>query len=280
MVKKTTNAGTKTPVKKSVGKAVQREKLLPKDYRLTDSRSGEAFMLKTGRNKQLLHFDADAGYQRAIRHCPNEQSIFMDEQSEHALVEPVIFLKGFLAVRMESQITQKFLAAHPSNIINGGQWFEEINDEVEASEDIELEELITDIKQVVKVKGDEPDGIFALEMVASLLLNSVELASKMSKSELKREIYNFVDSDPHYFTDDAGNVNIFDDEYVHRKYLVLRAIKDNIIRKSPTNKAIMWVAGNKVIVTAPQGVDLIDYFADYLSSDDGILVIEEIKKRS
>lgn len=258
----------------------KKDQLVEKSYRLTDSRSGEAFMLKTGRNKRLLFFDEDKKYNRAIRHCPNEVSIFIDEQSEHALVEPIIFFNGLLEVKREDQATQKFLDSHPDNSVNGGKWFEEINDEQEAGEDIEREELVSDIKQAVKAKGNEEEGIYALEMVASILLNSVTEASKMSKSELKRTIYQFADSNPYYFTDDEGNVNIFDDEYLHRKYLVLRAIKDSIIKKSPNKKSMLWVSGNKVIATAPQGLDLVEFFTDYLSTDDGMLVIEEIKRRT
>lgn len=257
-----------------------KETIVEKSYRLTDSRSGEAFMLKTGRSKNLLHFDEEMKYNRAIRHCPNEKSIYIDEQSDHALVQPIIFKQGFLDVKREDQATQKFLTAHPDNVLNGGGWFEEINDEIEAEEDIEREELIAEIRQVIKKKGDEEEGIYALEMIASILINSVVTASKMSKSELKREIYRYADSDPDYFTDDEGNVNIFDDEDIQRKYLVLRALKDNVIKKSPNKKSILWTSGNKVIATAPQGLDLIDYFSDYLSTDEGILVIEEIKRRT
>jgi hypothetical protein len=258
----------------------KKELFTGKSYRLTDSRSGEAFMLKTGRNKRLLHFDEEKGYNRAIRHCPNEASIYIDEQSEHALVEPIIFNQGMLDIKREAQTTQKFLLAHPDNVINKGGWFEEIDEETEAGEDIEVSELITEIKQAVKEKGDEEDGIYALEMVASILLNSVVIASKMTKSELKREIYNRIESNPYYFVDDETNVNIFDDEHVQRKYLTLRAIKDNVIKKSANSKSMMWVSGNKMITTAPQGLDLVDYFADYLSTDDGIVVIDEIKRRT
>ena len=107
----------------------KKDQLVEKSYRLTDSRSGEAFMLKTGRNKRLLFFDEDKKYNRAIRHCPNEVSIFIDEQSEHALVEPIIFFNGLLEVKREDQATQKFLDSHPDNSANGGNWFEQINDE-------------------------------------------------------------------------------------------------------------------------------------------------------
>ena len=66
---------------------------------------------------------------------------------------------------------------------------------------------------------------------------------------------------------------------MQRKYITLRAIKDGIIKKSPNNKSIVWGKDSKKIYTAPQGVDLVESFADYLSSDDGIIVLEEIKKR-
>lgn len=250
--------------------------LVNKEYRLMDSRSGESFVLKVGRNRKLLYFDEDKGYNRAIRHCPNEKSIFIDEQSEHALVEPIIFIKGSLEVKKEYQSTQKFLECHPDN----GRWFEEINEEIEAGEDIELEELIAEIKQEIREKGDEEDGIYALEMLAANIKGSVEAVYQMSKSELKRVIYQEVDRDPYYFTDDSGNITVFDNDYLQLRYLALRAIKDGIIKKSPNKKSISWVKGGNVIATAPQGTELIDYFTEFLSTDEGILVIEEIKKRT
>lgn len=251
-----------------------------KSYRLLDSRSCEAFLLQVGRDRRLLFFDEKAGYNRAIRHCPNEKSIFIDEQSDHALVEPIIFYGGILDVKKEDQTTQKFLEAHPANSVNGGVWFEEINEEVEATEDIEIEELIIDIKQAIKTKALEKDGVFALEMVASVLKNFAVEIGKYQSSELKRMIYQYVDMDPFLFLNDAKAVDIFDDEYTQRKYLVLRSISEGVIKKSPSRKAMVWAKDGKVIATAPQGIDLIEYFTDYLSSDEGILVIEEIKKRS
>ena len=96
----------------------------------------------------------------------------------------------------------------------------------------------------------------------------------------KLTIYRFAEANPDYFTDDAGEINIFDDEYVHRKYLVLRAIKDNVLKKSANNKSMLWYIGGQIILTAPQSVDLVEHFTEFLSTDEGLLVMEEIKKRS
>lgn len=256
------------------------KKLVDKSYRLLDDRSGEAFLLKTGKNKRLLIFDTEEKINRAIRHCPNEKSIFLDEQSNHALVEPIVFEFGNLDVPYTDTITQQFLDRHPDNKANGGGWFEEVNEEAEATYEIETEELIHDIKQAVREKEKEEDGIYALEMTVAVILDSVDEASKMTKAELKRVIYNEADRNPEYFTDSNGNITIFDDEDTSRKYMTLRAIADGIIKKSPNNKSMVWAKDGKVIATAPVGLELVEYFSDFLSTDEGILVIEELKRRT
>jgi hypothetical protein len=52
-------------------------KLQSKTYRLADDRSGESCMIKTGKKGDLTIFDEEAGRRRAIRHCPNQRSIFV-----------------------------------------------------------------------------------------------------------------------------------------------------------------------------------------------------------
>ncbi len=251
-----------------------------KSYRLANDQSGESFMLQVGRVPNLLIFDPEKQYQRAIRHCPNERSIFIDEQSKDAVVEPIIFFTGYLDVPATHQTTQKFLDSHPSNIANGGYWFEEVDDEVEAEEAIEMDELRMDIKQAIRDKSKEEDGLFALSAVVAAISGSVVEASKMGMQELKRELYLEIDRDPYYFVDDALEVNIFDNDYVYRKFLVLDAIRQGILIKSTNGKSMLWKKDKKVIATAPQSVDLTEFFTNYLTTDEGILVVDEIKRRS
>ena len=259
-------------------------KLRDKSYRLTNNRSGETFMLKVGRKGNLTVFDPEAndgrGARRAIRHAPNQKSIFRDEQDEHAVVSPIIFVNGYLNVKSTEPLTQEFLDSHPSNIENGGQWFEEVNDEKEAKESIQTEEQRITLKYLVREKSKEKDGIHALTAEAAVILGSVDDASRMGIEELKRVLYNEIDANPEYFTDEGDNPVIFDNDEVFRKYLVLKSIKSGVIKKSPNNKSIMWTKDNKVIVTAPVGMDLVDYFTSYLATDEGMLVLEEITRRS
>lgn len=261
-------------------KAKKEVKLRDKTYRLCDNRSGEACMIKTGRKGDLTVFDEESNRRRAIRHCPNQKSVYMDEQDDFALVAPIIFEYGYLEVDARNPLTQQFLDLHPSNIVNGGGWFETVDEETEAKESIETEETQMEIKYAVQQMAKTKDGIHELSAVVAVLLDNVDEASKMGIEQLKRVIYNEVDSDPKYFLDEKGNVNIFEDDTIKRKYLILKSIKEGIIKKSPNNKSMVWVRDNKVIATAPRSIDLIEYFSDFLTTDEGMLVLEEITRRS
>jgi hypothetical protein len=259
---------------------VKAVKLQNKTYRLADDRSGESCMIKTGKKGDLTIFDEETGRRRAIRHCPNQRSIFIDEQDQHALITPIIFEYGTLDVDGRQPITQQFLDAHPANTANGGGWFEVINEEQEAKESIEDEELKNDIMYAVREVAKKKDGIHELSAVVAVLLDSVDEASKMGIESLKRVIYNEIDNDPKYFVDEKGNVTIFEDDGIKRKYLILRAIKEGIIKKSVNNRSMVWAKDNKVIATAPRSIELVEYFSDYLSTEEGMLVLEEITRRS
>lgn len=253
-----------------------------KSYRLTDDRSGEAVMIKTGKKGNLTLFDSGLKARRAIRHCPNQKTIFLDEQDKHALVQPIIFINGYLTVPNTQPITQAFLDAHPSNAANAenGGWFELINEEQEAKESIEDEELRMDIMYAVRQMSKKKDGIHELKAVVSVLSGSVDDAYKMGIEELKATLYNEIEYDPKRFVDENNNVTIFDDDDIKRKYVILRALKELIIKKTADGRSLVWAKGNKVILSAPRSVELISYAADYLTTDDGVLVMEEIARRS
>ena len=259
-------------------------KLQDKSYRLTDSRSGESFMLKTGKKGNLTIFDPEKETRRAIKHCPNQKSIFVDEQDKHALVEPIIFRYGQLTVSSRQPLTQQFLDMHPANAANTeggyGGWFEEVNEEKEAKESIEREELQNDLKYSVRQMAKKKDGIYELSAVVAVILGNVKEASEMGVESLKRVIYNQINDDPYYFADEKGNLTIFEDDGIKRRYMVLTALSDGILRKSPNGRSMLWGKDSSVIVTAPRSIDLTDFFTEFLTTDEGILVGEEIAKRS
>lgn len=255
------------------------QELKSKTYRLVSDRAGKAFILKVGYKRDLLIFDEAKGYNRAIRYCPNERSIFVDEQSEHAIVEPIIIESGYIETQPREVQLQTFLDAHPDNTQNGGNVFEPIDAEQEAQEELKNEDLIIDIKAAVREKEKQADGLYALESLAAVLKGSLESVKGMTKPELKREIYNFIDDDPERFVDNKGEVNIFNDPEVQTKYIALKAIADGIIVVSSNNRNVMW-ADKSVILSVPYGVRPSDHLANYLCTDEGSLVLDEIERRS
>lgn len=249
-----------------------------KTYRLVGDVAPLTFHLQSGNNKKLLSFDKTEQRNRAIRHCRNEKSIFIDEQSTNAVASPILFELGYLTVSFQDVVTQTFLDKHPDNSENGGSWFEEVNEAAEAKEDIDQEELIMDIKEVIRDKYRAKNGIAELEMVVSILLGSLDQASVLSADELKRVLYQEAESNPKFFiNEDTEEVNVFDDENKKRRYLTLRGLKNGTIVKTLNGRSMTWT-DKSIIFTAPMGKDLVESFSQYLATDEGMMVAEELLK--
>lgn len=258
-----------------------------KMYRLTDDKSGESCTIKSGRKGNITVVSEIKGtnnkkqkVRRAIRHCPNQRSVFIDEQDNNAEVTPIIFTNGYLHVPEDMFVTISFLDYHPSNVANGGTWFESVDEEQEAKESLEREDLVLELKYKLKKMASKDEGLHELSAVVAVLEDNIDVATSYGMQQLRRVISNAIDNDPYYFTDSAGKITIFEDDDMMRKYITLRAIKDGILQKSVDGRTMFWKKGKKSIVTCPMGANLVEYFANFLSTDDGMLVADEIAKRS
>lgn len=261
-----------------------------KSYRLANDKSGESFTLKVGHKGDItILSEVEEGtgktkttrkVRRAIRHCPNQSSIFMDEQDKHALVTPIIFVNGFLHVSDDQPLTIEFLEKHPANVENGGHWFERINEEQEAAESLEREDLELELRVAVKKMASTDDGLHELSAVVAVLEDDIRAATTYGMQQLRRIINNKIIEDPYYFTDGNGNITIFEDDDVKRRYITLRALNEGILQKSVDGRTMMWRKGKKSIISCPMGSNLTEFFADFLSSDEGMLVAAEIAKQS
>jgi hypothetical protein len=252
-----------------------------KSYRLCNNRSGESFLLKTGKKGNMTVFDKDKKVRRAIRHCPNQSTIYLDKQDQFALVEPIIFEYGQFKAGFDQPVTQMFLDAHPSNVVNGGSTFEPVDLEQTAKESTSDIELRSNIVNTIIKTSKEEDGFYKLSAVAAVIKGSVDEVKDLSTSELKELLYKEMDRDLKFFVDEDGNVDIFDDESIQRKYIILNALRLHVLKRSADGRSMLWGdKDGKKITSSPRGVDLIDFFSEYLTTDDGILVMEEIRARS
>ena len=252
----------------------------PVTYRLTNNRFGEAALMKTGRNLKLATYDEEKKVNRLIRHAPYEKSIFVDEQGDNPFVPPVIFKFGQLVIESESDLmTKAFLDKHPDNVANGGNWFEVIDEEGDNQEFVDVEEKQLDLKQLVREKSKEDDGLYELEAVVSVLKGQY-IGGTMSMAELKSIIYRQIEDDYTYFMDDNDNPIIFEDDFVKMKYLAIRAVNEGIVKQDTKTRSVVWVHNKEKIFQAPAGIRVMDSFAEFLMTEDGMLVGEEIANRS
>ena len=249
--------------------------LKDKTYRLRGDISPLSYILKAGRSGTLLYFDEEKGFNRSIRHCPNEKSIFIDEQSDNAKVEIIEFERGYLTIPYKMVSTQEFLDKNPKN----GVLYEEVNDEKEAKDDIVEEELLLDLKTAVREKLQEKDGVYELEALVAVLKGSSVIASELTESALKREVYLEINMNPHRFIDDNGNISLFDDS-IKRKHIALTAIANGVLEISPKQDSYRWGHNKQTVLDIPKGIKPIECLSDHFLTDEGMMLLKEILKRN
>ena len=111
---------------------------------------GIAFMIQ---QRGITVYDKETDSVRQMRYCPNENSIWVDEQSENAKKEAVIFRNGNLMVPKEKPNLRKFLEHHPQNIANGGKTFRLVNESKKA-EDV-LKKEFSQVEAIAAVRDKD-----------------------------------------------------------------------------------------------------------------------------
>lgn len=254
------------------------------EFRLHGDIAPISTVIKTGANGRLITLFEDKSkkgkpeyYNRAIRHCPNEKSVYIDEQSEFAVVEPIVFDKGYFTVTPRQPATLKFLELHPHNVANGGKLFEKVDVEANAVEALEEEDLIYDLKTVVKQKEKEEEGLVSLQALAAVIEGSYAIVKDMKMSQLRQIIYRAINTNPYAFIDEDNNPTLFEGE-TQRKFITLKAIGEGLIVLSTDGRTFTWGDNKASIVSVPSGQEPRQYFSEYLETDDGMLVLEKLMK--
>lgn len=140
------------------------------------------------RRSPLLWYDEEKKQQRALRYSPNQKSPFEDEQDENVIVEPIVFINGFLRVPYTNPVLLKFLEIHPMN----GKKFIVVDDEVDASKDVDKITLELDAMTIARnLPIDE------VERIARVILG--RNVSSMTSSELKRDVLLYAKKYPSKF---------------------------------------------------------------------------------
>ena len=242
-----------------------KERFVDKVYRLTKNNSPLSFMLPTRNTKRypLLWFDEEKGINKPLRYARNQNSPFEDEQDGSAIVEPIIFEDGMLHVPKNNQVLQKFLHYHPMK----GLKYEEINEERDASEDVEF--LNLEVDALIEARQLSIDQ---LENIASVIFG-VD-TSKISTAEMKRDVLVYARQYPDEFLDIVRDPQL-------KLQATVRQLFDNGIIQFRKNQKEVWyntTNNKKKMLTVPFGEDGHFTVSTYFQTDDGVEALKVLEK--
>ena len=208
---------------------------------------------------ELTIFDESAGKVRAIRYCPNEPSIFRDEQGEFAQREHVIFRDKILAVPHTKPNLKEFLEKHTGNAANGGSTFKVVDKSASAEETLNKE--FAQHEAVALVRNKSIDELLPVALYLNININQ-------KNAEIKRELLMEAKSNPARF------VQLFDNPQVKCRSAVMQAVDYQILNSKVDG--MYWFDSNRLIVSAPAGTDAIDVATRFFLTEKGASAYERV----
>lgn len=205
-------------------------------------------------------YDEEKKTVRSIRYCPSEPSIYVDEQSENARKEAVIFRDKILAVPRTKPNLLAFLETHPANRANGGGLFEKIDNKKKSQDSIERDFAVADAVRMVRDKSMN-------ELLPVAIYNSLNINRDFS--EVRYDLLRIAKNDP------AGFIQSFDKPEVRTRAIAKQAHDYQIIKV--INSGAYWFDSNGLIVSNPVGMDSMDTFVRFLLTEKGGSVLSRLE---
>ena len=233
-------------------------------YRLTSRATPLSYMLQNRNTKHnaLMYFDGETN--RALRYARNQKSPFEDDQDENPILEPIIFVDGFLTVQKENRVLQEFLACHPGN----GGIFEEVNNENDAAKEVDWLELEVDALSAAKKLDIEK-----AESIGRFIIGA--RIDKMTPSELRRDLMVFAKQNPTEF------LELLSDPELDLYNTAQKAIDDGLLSVRNGGRDVFYNLGKnkKKMLTVPFDQQPVDAVSAYLKTNDGIEFLKVLEKK-
>ena len=262
------NTVAEAPVKtiiKETPKTVKKEKdtgwvIKDRVYALKD---GLAPLTYTIKSSNIYYFDEEKGYERELKYTVNQRTPFVDEFKGDAQLAHITFTDGTLNVPKEKQTLQKLLSLyHPQR----NALFFEFDSEANAEDELDMIELeVEALNLAMSMDIDHMEAIVRVEAGSK--------ASKMSSSELKRDLIKMAKQNPVLFLELAN------DENINIRNMGIRAVETGIIKLSDDQRTFTWASTNKKLVTVPYEENPYSALTQFFKTDEGVDVYDAIEKR-
>tara|TARA_Y100001937_G_scaffold14288_1_gene19144 strand:- start:1573 stop:2325 length:753 start_codon:yes stop_codon:yes gene_type:complete len=229
-------------------------------YRLLSKRQPVVRIIKS---RNILWFDPEKKYEREVKYCENQSTVFVDEMKGVQRVGQIAFRDGILSVPKNKVTLQKLLSLyHPGN----GSIYYEVDSEKEAASDLDIFEIEMEaMRAAMDMDLDHAEAVLRTEVG-----NRV---SEMKSKELKRDLYIFAKQNPVLFLEIANDDNI----EVRNKGI--KAVEAGIINLSQDQRTFTWKSTGRKLITVPFDENPYSALAAWFKTDDGIDVYKSVEKQ-
>ena len=222
-------------------------------------RAGVVYMLP---QKGVTVYDEEQDTVRGIRYCPNEPSIWVDEQSDNAIKESVAFREGKLFVPREKPNLKRFLDLHPFNMSNGGKLFKEVDKRRDAETELMREFKLTEAVSMVRDKDIQ--DLLPIALYFKVNINQ-------PTAEIRYNLLNIAKNKTQEF------IEAFDSPQVTTRASIQQARDYQIINVK--ENGCYWFDSNTLIVSVPVGQDPMDVMVRFCLTEKGAPVLGDIEER-
>ena len=215
------------------------------------------------RSANLFWFDKEKGYEREIKYCQNQSTVFVDEMKGQQRLEHIIFRSGSLFVPKEKTTLQKFLSIyHPHN---NKIFYEHKPVEIAENQLDWLEFEVEALKIAKDMDIDKAEAIMRVEIGSEV--------NKLSSKELRRDLLLFARRNPRLFAE------LTSDQNVELRNFGIKAVEEGILKLSRDQRYFMWGSNDRKIMTVPFDEHPYSALAAWFKTDEGMEIYSNIEKR-
>lgn len=213
-------------------------------------------------SKGITIFDEESGQVREMRYCPNEPSIWRDEQSDSARKEAVVFRNGNLIVPRTKPNLMEYLDRHPGNQANGGNNFKMVDNKKDA--EVSLQNEFSVSEAIIAVRDKSIEELLPVAIYFGMNIDR-------NASEIRFDLLQRAKKNPSEF------LGAFDSPIVKVRALVKQCQSYQIIALK--EDGAYWFDSNKMIVANPAGHDCDDTLARFLMTEKGATTHSSLEER-
>jgi hypothetical protein len=229
-------------------------------YRLKGSKKPLSRSIKSA---NIHWFDEEKGYERELKYCQNQKTVFVDEMMGDQRLEHVVFRNGMLIIPKEKTVLQKLLSLyHPDRDI---MFYEEKPVAKAMGEIAWIEMEIEALNAAQALDIDMAEAVMRVEMGSKV--------SEMSSKELKRDLLLYAKRNPRLFLD------LVNDENVMLRNFGIKATEMGILKLSSDQRTFTWGSNDRKLMNVPFDEHPYSALAAWFKTDEGMEIYSNIEKR-